>query len=497
MRTMSSSRAARSLRTMVAALLDRMPPAVLLLTLSGCMMVGPNFNRPDVDLPNAYAGATSTSAPLEVPENWWQLYGDPTLDKLVIAGLERSVDVRRAIARIEEAEALVREANAATLFPQVDVDSAVGRSRSGGGSNAPATTRVTRNNFLLSARTSFELDFWGGLRRTREAAIAQYVSTRYARDVVSLSLAAAIAQTYFTIRMTDAQIAVSLESFQSAGESLEIARSRAQAGLVSDLDINQAGTLRSQIAAQITELRRLRALAEHQLGVLTGILDLTVPVAHTERLPRPPLPPAGLPSALLERRPDIRQAEELYRSANAQIGVARAAQLPTFSLTGALGTQSSELGSIFSTGSALWSFGVGIVGPIFDAGRSAARTDQAVARAQQAAADYEKTAQTAFREVSDALSNVQLSAEAERELVERVDYARNSLRLSTLRYESGYSAYIEVLDAQRTLNEAQLALARNRQVYLQYTVDLMNALGGGWTPGAAYAASPAAVSITP
>jgi multidrug efflux system outer membrane protein len=151
-------------------------------------------------------------------------------------------------------------------------------------------------------------------------------------------------------------------------------------------------------------------------------------------------------------------------------------------LTGSLGTQSSELGSLFSTGSAIWSLGVGLVGPIFDAGRSAARTDQAIARASQAAADYEKTAQTAFREVSDALSNVQLSAEAEQDLIERVDYARNSLRLSTLRYESGYSAYIEVLDAQRTLNEAQLALARNRQVYLQYTVDLMNALGGGWVP---------------
>jgi multidrug efflux system outer membrane protein len=381
----------------------------------------------------------------------------------------------------------VREADAATLFPQVEADIAAGRSRanSGGSSSSAASNnaRVTRNNFLLSARTSFELDFWGGLRRTREAALAQYLSTRYARDVVSLSLASAIAQTYFTIRVADAQIAVSEESLRSAVESLDIARRRAQAGLVSDLDINQAGTLRAQIAAQIAELRRARAVSEHQLGVLTGMLELTVPAGDLEMLPRPPVPPPGLPSALLERRPDIRQAEEVYRSANAQIGVARAAQLPTFSLTGALGTQSRELGSIFSTGSAIWSAGISIVGPLFDAGRTAARTDQAIARAEQAAADYEKTAQTAFREVSDALSNVQRSAEAEQDLIARVDYARNSLRLSTLRYESGYSAYIEVLDAQRTLNEAQLALARNRQVYLQYTVDLMNALGGGWRPG--------------
>ncbi|MGZ8264306.1 MAG: efflux transporter outer membrane subunit [Burkholderiales bacterium] len=459
--------------------------AVLALTLSSCMLLGPNFKRPEVKLPGAFTEpAPSVSPLLSVPSNWWRLYGDDTLDKLVTTGLERNVDVRRAIARIEEAEALVREAKAATLFPQIDADIAAGRSREST-RTGPSTSMLqsTRNNFQLAARTSFELDFWGGLRRTREAALAQYVSTRYAHDVVSLSLAAAIAQTYFTIRVHDAQIALSEESLQSASEWLDIARRRAQAGLVSDLDVNQAGTARAQFAAQIVELKRERAVAEHQLGVLTGMLDLTVPVGDRRQLPRPPVPPPGLPSALLERRPDIREAEEIYRAANAQIGIARAAQLPTISLTGALGTRSSELGSLFSTGARIWSLGISALGPIFDAGRSAARTDQATARAQQAAADYEKTAQTAFREVSDALSNVRLAAVAEQDLIDRVEYARNSLRLSTLRYESGYSAYLEVLDAQRTLNEAQLALARNRQIYLLYTVDLMNALGGGWIAG--------------
>jgi len=153
-------------------------------------------------------------------------------------------------------------------------------------------------------------------------------------------------------------------------------------------------------------------------------------------------------------------------------------------LTGALGTQSRELSTLFSTGAGIWSIGVNAVGPLFDAGRSAARTDQAIARARQAAADYEKTAQTAFREVSDALSNVRLAADTEQDLAQRVEYARNSLRLATMRYESGYSAYLEVLDAQRTLNDAQLTLLRNRQAFLGFTVDLMNALGGGWVPGA-------------
>jgi multidrug efflux system outer membrane protein len=178
----------------------------------------------------------------------------------------------------------------------------------------------------------------------------------------------------------------------------------------------------------------------------------------------------------------VRRAEAALVAANAQIGVARAAQFPTLSLTAALGFQSAELGNLLTAGAGIWSFGLGVVGPIFDSGRYAARTEQAQARARQAAIAYEQTVEVAFREVSDALSNVRFAADREDDLRARVDQARNALRLATLRYESGYSAYLEVLDAQRTLNDAQLALALNRQAYLGYTVDLMNALGGGWLP---------------
>ena len=313
------------------------------------------------------------------------------------------------------------------------------------------------------------------------AARAQYVATRYSRDVVAHTLTAGIAQTYFTVRSLDAQIIVSEETLRAAADSADITRQRAQAGVVSDLDVSQSDANRAQIASQLKDLRRSRAAATHQLGVLTAMLDLDV-APDGRQLPSPPLPPAGLPSTLLERRPDIREAEATLMSANAQIGIARAAQFPTISLTGALGAQSRELSTLFSTGAGIWSIGLNAVGPILDWGLYAARTDQAEARAKQAAALYEKTAQTAFREVADALSNVRLAAEAEQDLRERVEQASNALRLSNLRYESGYSAYIEVLDAQRTLNDAQLALARNRQLYLSYTVDLMNALGGGWTP---------------
>ena len=447
--------------------------------LGGCMLLGPNYKRPDLNLPGGYP-ETGAAGGLSVPSDWWRLYNDGVLDSLVKSGLERNTDVRLAIARIEEAEGLLREANASFL-PEIDANVNAGRARSSTRTGTlPPTIPAIRNNFLISANTSFELDFWGRLRRGREAAKAQYLATRYGRDVVSLTLAAGIAQTYFNVRSLDAQIIVSNEQLKAAEDSLEIARKRSQAGVTSELDVNQADTIRAQVAAQIKDLQRQRALAVHQLGVLTGVLDIDIAPGDLRQLPSPPLPPAGLPSNLLERRPDVRQAEATLASANAQIGVARAAQFPTFSLTGTLGVQSRDLSTLTASGAGIWSIGVGIVGPILDWGRYAARTQQAEARAHQAAATYERTAQTAFREVADALSNVRLSADQEQDLRERVERASNTLRLSTQRYNAGYSAYLEVLDAQRTLNDAQIALVRNRQAYLAFTVDLMNALGGGW-----------------
>jgi len=216
--------------------------------------------------------------------------------------------------------------------------------------------------------------------------------------------------------------------------------------------------------------------------VLTGRLDVKIPSKQIEQLPIPPTPPAGLPSDLLERRPDVRTAEMQLASATERIGVARAAQFPTLSLTGALGFQSNELSNLVSGGHKVWSIGGNLLGPIFDAGLYAARTRQAEAQAHQAEAAYQRAVENAFRDVSDALSNIELAAEEEKDLADAVRQTRDALRLSELRYENGYSAYLEVLDAQRALNNQQLAYIRNRQNYLSFTVDLMNALGGGWTP---------------
>jgi multidrug efflux system outer membrane protein len=222
---------------------------------------------------------------------------------------------------------------------------------------------------------------------------------------------------------------------------------------------------------------------EHQLGQLAGRLDLKVPPADLFALPLPPVPPPGLPSALLERRPDIFSAEQSLVAANAQIGVARAALFPAISLTASLGAQSAELANLLSSGAGIWSLGLGVAAPIFDAGRREARVEQADARREQALAAYRRSIETAFREVADALVNVEESAGAESDLEARLRAARNALELSSLRYESGYSPYLEVLDAQRTANDAELAFVRNRQARLAFSVDLMKALGGGWNPG--------------
>ncbi len=447
------------------------------LIAGGCAMIGPDYQRPASDLPANFGEPDAGAATIAVAPQWWNLYDDRALDELVAAGLERNADVRLAVARLEEAEAALREAHATLYFPLVEGNGGATRSRA-----IVSGSPVVANNFTLGLSTSFEVDIWGRLRRAERAIRNQVLASRYGRDTVALTLAASIARTYFAALSLDSQFAASQEIVRAADESLTIARKRLDAGYSSALDVYQAGSLRAAAAAQAKEIARQRSAILHQLGVLTGRLDLTLPAKEVLSLPIPPLPPAGLPSALLERRPDVRQAEATLAAATERIGVAKAAQFPTLRLTGSAGEQSPELSSLFSAGSRVWSISGGIVGPILDGGRYKARTAQAEAQARQAEAGYQRAVETAFREVADALSNVRLAADSETDLQARVGEARGALRLAQLRYERGYSAYLEVLDAQRTLNDAQLAFIRNRQAYLSYTVDLMNSLGGGWNP---------------
>jgi len=332
----------------------------------------------------------------------------------------------------------------------------------------------------VAMSTSFEIDFWGRLRRMVESARAQALATHYARDVVTLSLAGLTTQAYFSLRSLDAQIAATRETLATREDYLVIVRRRADSGLASDLDLNQALGARSDAAAQLKDLVRQRALAEHLLGTLTGQLDLRLPAGDLAHLPVPPVPPAGLPSALVERRPDVRAAEENLVAANAQIGVAKAALLPRISLTGYFGGESKDLAALLNSSGRIWSIGPALSLPIFTAGRLAAEVEATTARQKQALTTYQKSIQTAFREVADALVNVEQTSATATDLESSVDAARNALRLATRRYEAGYAAYLNVLDAQRSLNIAQLALIRNRQALLSASVDLMKALGGGW-----------------
>ncbi len=458
--------------------------ATVAFNFAGCAPVGPDYRRPVIDLPAAYPEAAAGSRVMQnLPAKWWTLYGDASLNELVAAALANNVDVRIAVAKLEEADAALREANA-TLFPQVDLAANSSRARSSALNAQPIPPGVSaiQNNQRVAALTAYELDFWGRLRRADEAARAQALGTRYAKDVVDLTLVGAVAQAYFITRSIDAQIIVTRESLLAREESLAVVKSRARGGLASDLDVNQAEGARADAAVQLKDLQRLRVLFEHELGTLTGKLALKLPAGDLRTLPVPPSPPADLPSSLLERRPDVRVAEQALVSANAQIGVAKAAQLPTFVLAASAGGQSAALANLLTAGAGIWSIGLTAAMPIIDFGKYAARTEQAEARQRQAVALYQKSAETAFREVADALSNVQQASEMETDLQARVDAGRNALRLAQRRYEAGYSGFLEVLDSQRTANDAELALLRHRRLRLSFSLDLMKSLGGGWSP---------------
>jgi multidrug efflux system outer membrane protein len=455
---------------------------LLVVLVAGCTTLGPDYKRPELELPKEFPNAQSVAA-APLAADWWTLYADDTLNELVAVSRKSNVDLRLAAARVREAEAVLREAGAAFL---PEVTGGYSATRSQVSTRAipalPAGVPAQRTLHSLSASTSFELDFWGRFARANEAAQAALLGSKFSYDVVDLTLSGAVAQAYFALRSLDAQIAVLEITIRVRRDSLAIARARLEAGLASELDVHQAQGALSDALVQRRDAARNRALVERQIAAFSGQLDLKIPAGELFALPIPPTPPPGLPSALLERRPDIRSSEETMVAANAQIGIARAALFPTVALTGSLGAQSAELGQLLSSGAGIWSLGFGLALPIFDAGRREARVEQAQARREQALAGYQRSIETAFREVSDALVNVAQSAETEDELKLRLQAARAGLELSQIRYESGYSPYLEVLDAQRTANEAELAFVRNRQARLAFSGDLMTALGGGGAP---------------
>jgi len=455
-----------------------MVAAAVLAAFAGCA-VGPEPRRPDLALPAQFPGvdAAAAAAPAEVSDQWWALYRQPELDRLVAQALERNRDLEQAVARIEQADALARQAGA-SLLPRVDLAASGGRAHV-----SPLTfppNGGTFNEFQLGVSASYEFDLWGKLRRTREAARAQLLASTYARDTLRLTVAALTTQAWLGLRALDEQIALTDATLQTRVESLRLLNLRLNGGTSSQLDVEQAEGLRAASAVLRRDLQRQRDLMQTQLGVLTGQLDLTLPVASLAALPLPPLPPAGLPSALLERRPDVRAAEQQLAAASARIGAARAEQLPSLSLTGSVGFESIELSDLLKSPSRIWSIGVGLAQPLFDGGRLAARTDQAVAVHREAQGAYRGAVENAFKDVADALANLRAAQGSQDDLARADRAAANALKLSKARYDAGYSGNLDYLDAQRSAAAAQLDLVRNRQAQLAASVDLFRALGGGW-----------------
>jgi len=450
----------------------------LAMALAGCA-VGPDYSRPALQMPAGYTAPEVADAAVTAQPRWWTLYGDATLDGLVADALARNADLEAAIARVAESEANLREAGA-TLLPSIDGNAGATRSRVSAATAFPNPAPLIRNDVRVALGTSFEVDFWGRLRRARESAGALAEGSRYGRDVVQLSVAGLVAQQYFLLRSLDVQVRLARGTLTARTDSFDVAQARAKAGLASDLDVNQARIAQADASILARDLSRQRELAEHQLAVLTGKLDLRVPPVDAALPSLPQLPAAGLPSALLDRRPDVRQAEQLLASSSAQIGVAKAAYFPTITLSANDGGQSTALASTINSAATIWSVGLGAVVPLLDWGRTTARVDAATARRDQAIATYRRTAEIAYREVADALSDVRQYRELQAELEERAAIARNTLELVNTRYRSGYSAYLEVLDAQRTANDAEQSVARNKLALLTASVNLMKALGGGW-----------------
>ena len=456
--------------------------AVAALLLSGCQSIWPDYQRPKVAVPKAY-DQQANQANSHLSNTWWTLYQDQVLNDLVAKAVQNNSDIKLAVARIEEADAVLREVGAA-LFPQIDLNSAASRTRATTTGATPVFANNPRSNFNAQLRTSFELDFWGKLSRTKEAARAQALSTRYAKDTVALSLAGLVASNYLLLRSLDSQLLLTQVSLKSREESLALTQRRLEGGVASALDVQQAEVARENLSAQLSDLNRLRALSLHQLTVLTGDVELNIASADITSLPIPPSPPAGLPSALLESRPDVRQAEEQMVAANANIAVAKAALYPSISLTAGFGAESMQLGDVLKSASRIWTGGLSLNLPIFDAGKMSARVDQASAKQKQVLASYEGVLLNAFREVNDALVSLRLQTEREVALNKAQVAAQKALQISENRYQSGYSAYLEVLDAQRVYNDAALTFIQSRQARLVATVSLFKALGGGWQASA-------------
>ena len=453
----------------------------LSLALAGCA-VGPNYKRPPVRVPDRFYGQEdpTTVAALakarslaDVP--WWDAFEDPVLTGLIEEAVKNGFDARLAAARVEEARALYGVARS-QFFPAVSYEGTWQRSRPEGSANPEGKAH---DRWAVDVNFSWELDLWGRIRRLSEAARAQYLATEEARRGVLLSLVSDVAVAYMDLRELDRELEISKGSTASFQGTFDLFERRLEGGTASALETARAQAALENVAAQIPEIERAIVARENQINFLLGRNPQPIPRDPAGTALPPEVPP-GLPSTLLERRPDIRQAEQLLVAANANVGAAKADFFPRLSLTGLLGLASPELGSLFESNSRTWSVGSGLLGPLFEGGRIKRNHEAAIARWDQARISYEAAVANAFGEVSRALVDRAKLAETERRRTREAAAYQEAVRLAQARYSAGRSAYFEVLDAQQQLFPAEIALAETRHDRLVAVVALYRALGGGW-----------------
>ena len=448
---------------------------------SGCA-VGPNYKRPAVSVPDSYRGLTPEEAAKKQAasigdQKWWEIFQDEQLRSLIRIALQQNYDVRIAASRILAARAQLGITRA-DQFPNVSAGAGISDNRSAKSKFLPPFEGSTGNVGLSAA---WELDFWGKFRRATEAARANLLASEWARQEVLATLVANVAGSYFQLRALDLELEISKRTLASRQESLRLTQSLADHGSTSLLDVRQAEQLVFTAAAEVPALEQQIEQEENFISILLGNNPADVPRGQklTEQA-QPPEVPAGLTSSLLERRPDIREAEEQLVAANAQIGVARAAYFPQISLNGSAGFQSAALTNLFSGPAGAWNFGASLAQPIFTAGRLRSNVRLAEAQQQTALLFYQQTIQGAFRSVSDALIAYRKSREfrVQEELL--FQSAQDAAHLSHLRYNGGVTGYLEVLTNETNAFSAELGLAQARLNELLALVQLYQALGGGW-----------------
>jgi multidrug efflux system outer membrane protein len=456
--------------------------AVALALLAGCT-IGPRYQRPPVAVPDQFYGlggpppAAPAASLADLP--WWEVFQDPTLKSLIEEALKTGYDVRIAAARVEEARARYGIAGA-ELYPQAGYQGQFARERFSGFQPGAPTKVKAVDVITANVNVSWELDLWGRVRRLTEAARAQYLASEEARRGVALALVAEVAAAYFDLRQLDADLEIARRTAGAFHDTLDLFNRRLQGGVASALETANAEASWANVAAQVPALESQIAAKENQLALLVGRNPGPIPRgAPLAGLPMRAEIPAGLPAALLLRRPDLRQSEQQLVAANAGVGVAEAAFFPAISLTGLFGGLSPELGQLFGKGQT-WSIAAGLTGPIFRGGSLRNQVRVATAQFEQARLEYERAVNNAFGEVSTSLVALQKLGDAETERQRAVDAYQEAVRLAGLRYSSGLSAYFEVLSAQENLLSAENGLAQVRHDRLVALVNLYKALGGGW-----------------